>query len=281
VRRIPALAALLFTVAVVGAEVAPVAVVGADGASVRVAAHRGGAGDWPENSLAAFRHALGLGVDFVETDVHLTADGEVVVLHDPTLDRTTTGGGAVADARRADLAALRLRTRDGAVTDEPVPTLATLLDLVRPHRAELLLEIKTAAARRPYPGVEERVLALLRERDLVPRTIVMAFEPGTLTRLRALDPAVRTALLVGSRDAEGGALDALARGARTAGATHIGIDHRALTPDLVRSARARGLSVMAWTVNEDASVRRMLGLGVDVVITDHPELALAIIGARR
>ena len=159
--------------------------------------------------------------------------------------------------------------------------LAELLDLLRPHRAELLLEIKTATARQPYPGIEERVLALLRERDLVPRTIVMAFEAETLTRVRALDPALRTALLVGRGDAEAGASDALARRARVAGATHIGIDHRALTTDLVRSARAGGLSVMAWTVNEETSVRRILRLGVDVVITDHPELARAIIGAQR
>jgi len=258
-----------------------VAVGDGEGAIALVAAHRGGAGAWPENSLAAFRHAVSLGVDYLETDVHLTGDGDVIILHDPTLDRTTTGRGPVADAHRADLATLRLRTRDGAVTEEPVPTLAALLDLLRPHRAELLLEIKTDAGRRPYPGIEARVLALLRERDLAPRTIVMAFEPETLTRIRALDAAVRTALLVGRGDAEAGAPDELRHRARAAGATHVGIDHRALTPPVVRAARDGGLAVMAWTVNEEVSVRRVLALGVDVVITDRPELALDIAGARK
>ena len=89
-----------------------------------IAAHRGGAALWPENSLLAFGNALGLGVDFVETDVHLTSDGEVVVLHDPKLDRTTTGTGAVAERRLADLASVRLRAADGTPTDEPMPTLA-------------------------------------------------------------------------------------------------------------------------------------------------------------
>ncbi|HEY3064241.1 MAG TPA: glycerophosphodiester phosphodiesterase family protein [Methylomirabilota bacterium] len=281
-------ALLLFTVGVLSAEAATVAVAGgaggvagADAAAVRVAAHRGGAGAWPENSLAAFRNALALGADFVETDVHLTRDGDVVVLHDATLDRTTTGHGAVGETERADLAALRLRTRDGGATDEPIPTLAALLDLLRPHRAELLLEIKTDAAHRPYPGIEERVLARLRERGLAPRTIVMAFEAGTLTRIRALDPAVRTALLVGRSELDTRAPDAAARQARAAGATHVGIDHRALTAEVVGSARAQGLSVMAWTVNDEASVRRVLGLGVDVVITDRPDLARQITGARR
>ena len=104
-----------------------------------IAAHRGGAALWPENSLLAFRNALALGADYLETDVHLTADDEVVVIHDATLDRTTTGTGAVRAASLADLGKVRLKTRDGAVTGEPVPTLAALLDLLAPSRAQLLL----------------------------------------------------------------------------------------------------------------------------------------------
>ena len=106
------------------AIVLAVAVSAAAGPGVQVAAHRGGALLWPENSLLAFRNALALGTDLLELDVHLTADGELVVIHDPTLERTSTGTGAVGGARLADLAGTRLRARDGAVTDEPVPTLA-------------------------------------------------------------------------------------------------------------------------------------------------------------
>jgi glycerophosphoryl diester phosphodiesterase len=95
-----------------------------------IAAHRGGAALWPENSLLAFRNALALGVDFLEADVHLTADGEPVIVHDPTLDRTTTATGPVAGRRLIDLAPVRLRAADGSPTNEPVPTLAQLLDLL-------------------------------------------------------------------------------------------------------------------------------------------------------
>src|SRR5215475_2485207 len=109
-------------------------------AGPRVAAHRGGALLWPENSLRAFRGALGLGADFLETDVHLSADGEVMVIHDPTLERTTTGRGAVRENRLGDLGRVRLKAADGAVTDEPVPTLGALLDLLKPGRSSLLLE---------------------------------------------------------------------------------------------------------------------------------------------
>src|SRR4029450_4232444 len=95
--------------------------VSAAGPDVQVAAHRGGAQLWAENGLTAFRNALTLGADYLELDTHVTGDGEVVVIHDPTLDRTTTGRGAVSSARLADLGAVRLKARDGSVTGDAVP----------------------------------------------------------------------------------------------------------------------------------------------------------------
>jgi glycerophosphoryl diester phosphodiesterase len=253
---------------------------GAGGPAVQVAAHRGGALLWPENSLAAFRGALGLGVDYLELDVHLTADGEVVVIHDPTLERTTTATGPVAAIPLADLAAARLRGRDGAVTGEPVPTLAHVLDLLRPATAQVLLEIKVDAARRPYAGIEEKALALVTARGLRDRTIVMAFEAPTVRRIRALDPGVRTALLVSRArvEREGAAPETVVGWARDVGASHLGVDHRALDAGLVAAAGRAGLRVAAWTVNEEADIRRVLGLGVDVVISDQPDLALRLAG---
>src|SRR3989337_2736405 len=87
------------------------------------AAHRGGSLLWPENSLLAFRNAVGLGADYLELDVHLSKDGEVVVIHDPTLDRTTTGQGPVRERTLAALKTLRLKDGAGGVTGEPVPAL--------------------------------------------------------------------------------------------------------------------------------------------------------------
>ncbi len=93
------------------------------------AAHRGGALLWAENSLLAFRNALALGADFLELDVHLTRDGEVVVIHDATLDRTTTGTGPVRERTLAELRAVRLKDRGGAVLEESVPTLDQVVAL--------------------------------------------------------------------------------------------------------------------------------------------------------
>jgi len=243
------------------------------GLAILVAAHRGGAQLWPENSLLAFGNALGLGVDAVETDVHLTADGEIVVIHDPTLNRTSTSRGAVGELTTRDVTAARLKDRAGQPSDERVPTLAQLLDLLAPQRAQLLLEIKVDARGRRYPGIEEKALALLRSRRMAERTLVMAFEPETVARVRELDPAIRTVLLVGRRDGARGA----AKRATSLGASAVGYDFRVLDADLVAATRAAGLTVAAWTVNEETDIRRVAGLGVDIVISDRPDLALRLV----
>jgi glycerophosphoryl diester phosphodiesterase len=233
---------------------------------------------WPENSLLAYRNALALGVDLLETDVHLTADGEVIVLHDPTLERTTTGAGAVRDARRADLAPLRLRARDGSATEEPIPTLDQLLALLGPAKRELLLEIKVGPQRRPYDGIEALTLARVRAAGALDRVVVMAFEADTLRRVRALEPAVRLALIV-SRNrvtGDGGGPETPVRWATEVGATHLAIDHRVVDAGVVAAAHRAGVKVAAWTVNDEPDLRRVLDLGVDVVITDRPDLALRL-----
>lgn len=246
---------------------------------VRVAAHRGGAALWPENSLLAFRSALGLGVEYVETDVHLTADGEVVVMHDPTLERTSTGIGALHERTLADLEPVRLRGRDGAVTDERVPTLAELLDLLAPTRVGLLLEIKVDHRKQRYPAIEEKALALVRARGLGGRTLMMAFERDTVRRVRELDPAIPTVLLVGRGQVQRERVQPAESVAWAVGlgATAIGYDHRLLDADVVAAARKARRMLAAWTVNDEAGIRRMLGLGVDIVISDRPDLARRLV----
>jgi glycerophosphoryl diester phosphodiesterase len=274
-RRLRAVAAVALLLALL-----PLGTSIAGGPAALVAAHRGGAALWPENSLLAFRSALALGVDALEFDLHLTADGEVVVLHDPTLDRTSTGNGSVRDLKLANLADIRLKTREGAVTGERVPTFAQVLDLVAPTSAEILPEIKVDANRQRYDGIEEKVLALIRARGLMVRTTIQAFQVETIRRVRELEPKARTMLLVARGDVErdrarpGEAV----RRARELGATDLGMNHRLLDADVMSAARAAGIRVSAWTVNEEADIRRMIDLGVDVVMSDRPDLAKRLTG---
>jgi glycerophosphoryl diester phosphodiesterase len=251
-------------------------------AGTRIVAHRGGALLWPENSLRAFRGALALGADDLELDVHLTADGEVVVIHDPTLDRTTTGQGPVATRRLADLAGVRLREANGGATDEPVPSLGQVLDLLAPTAAGLLLEIKVGAGGVRHPGIEERVLQAIAARGLGLRVQVMAFEEETVARITALDPGTRTVLLIGRRDAArlgGRAIEGVKRAAQL-GAASVGLDYRLIDADVVAAARATRLSLGAWTVNDEPGIQRMLALGVESITSDRPDLALRLAGRR-
>ena len=253
------------------------AVTGAAGpARPRIAAHRGGAALWPENSLAAFRGALALGVDLIELDVHLTRDGEVVAIHDPTLDRTTAGAGPVSERSWAEVAAVALSDAPA----ERVPRLRDVLELLGPPGAPgLLLEIKVDAGGARYPGIEEKVVRLLAETGLAARTTVMAFEWDTLERVRALAPALRLTALLSRRGAE--RLGGVATAARLAAATasDLGIERTLLSPGAVAAARAAGLTVGVWTVNDPDELRAALASGVDYVTTDRPDLALRLRGA--
>ena len=117
------------------------------------AAHRGGSLLWAENSLLAFRNAVALGADYLEFDVHLSKEGEPVVIHDPTLERTTTGSGPVRGKTLAELRALRLRDRNAQVADETIPTLDEVVRVAAAGNRRMLLEIKVDERGQRYPGI--------------------------------------------------------------------------------------------------------------------------------
>jgi len=263
----------------------------------RVAAHRGGALLWPENSLLAFRNALALGAELLELDVHLAADDGVPVIHDPTLDRTTDGAGPVRARAAAELRGLRLRGPDGVVTGERLPMLEEVLPLVARAAAGLLLEVKgpepgvavrygrrdghvVAEPGARYEGLEERVLAALASAGMQDRCTVIAFNPAVLARVRVLDPGQRTSLLVAGPHVElvGARPEDTVAWAVAAGAADLGVQHTLATEALMTAARAAGLTVGVWTANDEPTLRRMADLGVDVITSDRPDLALRVLG---
>ncbi len=270
----------LLTLALVGVTAVPgAAVADAQGMVASFfAAHRGGALLWPENSLLAFRNATAMGADYLELDVHLTRDGEVVVIHDPTLDRTTTGAGPVRDRTLAELAPLRLRDRTGALTDEQIPTLDQVVALAVGGKRQMLLEIKVDAQRRHYPGIEEKVFAVLDRRRFVPFAIVMAFEAETWRRVRQLRPEARAGALYSARTLSAGAVEAELQVLRQAGVVFVGLNQALVNARVATQARLAGLTLGVWTVNERDAIERFVGQGVSVVITDRPDLARELLG---
>jgi glycerophosphoryl diester phosphodiesterase len=242
-----------------------------------IAAHRGGAALWPENSLLAFESAIALGSDLLELDVHLTRDRSVAVIHDATLERTTDGAGPVASTTGADLRRLRLRGPDRALTAEHVPTLDEVVALASTATAPvgLLVEVKGPAAGVRYEGLEELVLAALGRAGLQARATVMAFNRDVIARVRALAPHARTTLLVsrGGVERAGARAEQTVEWAVAVGATDLGIEYTLVDERLVAAARAANLALGVWTVNDAEAIRRMLGLGVDIITSDRPDLA--------
>ena len=242
------------------------------------AAHRGGALLWAENSLLAFRNALALGADFLELDVHLTRDGEVVVIHDATLERTTTGSGPVRERTLAELGAVRLKDRDGAVLEERIPTLDQVVALAAAGKRQILLEIKTDERRRRYPEIEEKVFAVLDRHRFTPFTVVMAFEAATWRRLRQLRPDARAAALYSARMLRAADVAAELEALGQAGVGFVGLDQALVNADVARQARLAGLTLGVWTVNQREAIARFIDQGVGVVITDRPDLAKELLG---
>ncbi len=243
----------------------------------RIAAHRGGAALWPENSLLAFQSAIALGSDLLEFDVHLTRDRTVAVIHDATLERTTNGTGPVAALTAAELRRLRLRGPGQNLTAEPVPMLDDLLNAVAasPRPVGLLVEVKGPATGVRYEGLEELILAALARAGLQAQASLMAFNPDVIARVRTLAPRARTTLLV-ERDVverAGARPEQTVDWAVAAGVTDLGLEYTLADDRVVAAARAANLTLGVWTVNDATSIRTMLALGVDIVTSDRPDLA--------
>jgi glycerophosphoryl diester phosphodiesterase len=261
----------------VGMVAAMVGATAAQTASPLLAAHRGGSLLWPENSLLAFRNALALGADFIEFDVHLSRDGEVMVIHDATLDRTTTGAGPVRERSLAELKALHLKDRSGAVTAETVPTLDEVVAVAAQAKRRMLLEIKVDAGKARYPGIEEKVLAILDRHAMTASTVVMSFEAPTWRRVRELRPDVATCALYSARGLARTSLTAELETLRAAGVRFIGVEHTVVDAAAVAQAQGAGIRLGAWTVNNPADMQRMIGAGVTILITDQPDVAKTLL----
>lgn len=240
----------------------------------RVIGHRGAAALAPENTLAGFRKAAESGVRWVEFDVHLTADGVPVLLHDDTLERTTDGRGPVAGRSLGELRRLDAGTWFGAAfRGERVPTLEETIALLSVLGLGAVVEIK------PSPGAEaataEATVRLLLERwpGHLPPLLVSSFKRDALAQARMAAPTIARALLVRDIPADWRAqVDAL-------GCSAVHASERRLDAAVVAEIGTIGLPVFAYTVNEVERARELLGWGVKSIFSDRPhELARSLEG---
>jgi glycerophosphoryl diester phosphodiesterase len=233
-----------------------------------VIAHRGASGHAPENTFAAFQRAVELGGTFIETDLHVTRDGRFVAIHDDTVERTTNGSGDVCNFTLDELREVDAGMWfDRAFMGERIPTLEEILEFSREHDVVFYLELKYAAVW----GMDHALVAALQKAQSAPRTIVISFDPATLTPLRRLDPSIMTGLLV--EDAKPDSIQA----AIDLGARQLCPRVSSVTPELVEKAHRADLQVVTWTANTLADMRAMMAAGVDGIMTDFPDRLRALI----
>lgn len=237
-----------------------------------IAAHRGGLFLWPENSARAFRESARLPIEQAECDVHLTAEGEVVVMHDATMDRMSDATGPVAAHGLAAFRAARVRGTAG----EAPPTLAEYLAILGPSPVAPRIEIKSDAARRPYPGIVPRTLALLDAAGQRGRSWIIGFNADTMAEAQAAGGLAGVALLFELPTLADIGLSGLIAVAKSAGVAEIGVTQAALDAEVIARCRAAGLGVGTWGANHAPAIRRMLELGVDIFATDDPPLAVRL-----
>ncbi len=234
-------------------------------------AHRGFTRAAPENSLAAFKAAMELGVDGIEFDVRTCKSGEVVVFHDPTLARMTDGRGFVKNKTLAELKRLRLRS-DNPELDERIPTLEELVETVR-GRLLLNVEIKTKGL--PKDHIENKVVEILRSYGLEYQTIISSFNPIVLRRIRKLDDQIMTGYLLDKNFTVRKSEIPLSR---LAGAKAIHFEKSLVTQKLLDKIKRLGVYSAVWTVNDPELMRRFLAMGVNAIISDRPEVLKKITG---
>lgn len=246
-----------------------------------VIAHRGGSGLWPENTLYAFQRAAEMGVDMVEMDVHASADGVLVVMHDETVDRTTDGSGALKEMSLHDIQQLDAGYRWSEDSQSypyrgqgiTVPTLEEVFAAL--PTMPMTIEIKQGT-----PSITRELCRLIQQYNKQDMVIVGSFDETALAEFRQHCPSVATSAHAGEvRTFVYLNFAHLTRiWSPQTQAFQVPVefgDTRIVTPQFVRNAHARGLGVQVWTVNETAEMAQLLDMGVDGLISDRPDRLLA------
>lgn len=232
-------------------------------------AHRGGAGDWPENTMPAFEHAVRLGYRYLETDVHVTRDGTLVAFHDESLDRVTDAKGRIRDL---PWSAVRRARVNGT---EPIPLLEDLLGSW-PH---LRINIDPK-----HDSAVDELVGTLKRTNSVERVCIGAFSDRRLARLRnLLGPNLCTSLGPGGIAKLRAASLGVSLGKTRAACAQLPhrTHGRTLTDKrLVDTAHRNGLQVHVWTIDDPAEMHHLLDLGVDGIMTDKPEVLREVLIAR-
>ena len=232
-------------------------------------AHRGFCGKYPENTMLAFRKALEAGVDGIELDVQLTKDGHVVIIHDETVNRTTNGTGLVVEYLLEDLQKLDASSIfAGQMGFNPIPTLREYFELVKDSHIVTNIELKTGVNQ--YPGIEAKVLDLIREFKLEDRIIISSFNHHSVMRMKDMAPELVYGFLADTWILDAGAYTK----SYDVPCYHPSVNM--MTQEIVDELKANGRVINVWTVNKEEQIRDLYKKGIDCVIGNVADLTAKV-----
>jgi len=237
----------------------------------QIIAHRGGSKEQDQNTLAALRNSYAAGVRGFEIDVRLTKDRRIVLMHDDTIDKLTTGTGRVEEMTAAEIAPVRTRK-----SGQPLPALEEVLDFIK-GAPGAFIQIELKCGKYPEPdrsALCEGAVKRVADRDLADRVVFICFEPQALKKVKELNPRQATCLVSDKVGPQ------LIKTAREIGAEYLSVQLNNLYRSFVQDAHAAGLKVTAWTVGSEGDARLAIALGTDYVTTDIPAAQLEQRSAR-
>ena len=230
--------------------------------------HRGASAHAPENTLEAFALSMEMGADGFELDVHMSKDGELVVIHDETVDRTTDGTGFVRNLTLQQLKELDASASMEGFRNCRIPTLREVFTLVQDTDHIVNVEIKTDEC--DYPGIEEKCLALAKEMGVEDKVIYSSFNHHTLIKMRQLKPDVKLGMLFG---------DIMVKPWEYAKQLDVEYLHpmkmNIYVPDFAKDATAARYGINMWTINDKETISYCLEQNVGI-ITNYPDVAVAL-----
>jgi len=237
-------------------------------AQTKVIAHRGFSGIAPENTLKAFQEAIDSGADYFELDVHKTFDDKLYVIHDGFVSRTCSNHwkGNISEMYSEDVEKVRVGYPEKfgeQFKDEKIPTLKEALELAK-GKIKVCIEIKVYS-------IEEEVLKIINELDMKEEVIIFSFHYPVLTKIRDLDKTIPILYIENNVD------ETVIGYAKLLNVNGIGVGYGTIvTKELLDHAHKNGIEIWEWTVNDEVEIQQLMELGIDGLITNHPDMALEI-----
>ena len=234
--------------------------------------HRGASGHAPENTMEAYKMAFDVyRADGIEIDVHYSKDGEMVVMHDFDISRTTDGNGMIFTKTLTELKMLSASAQyqgEGSFPDAKIPMLSEVLELVAQKNKKINIELKAGSFL--YPKIEERIIEMVYDYHLEDKTLLSSFDHVSMVRCKEIDAKIKTGILSDCR------MYQTAEYVKTTGADAYNGLYAAFTAEEVLSLRSAGLMVNCYTPNEGKEILAMIKLGMDIIITNYPGLAIKL-----